>query len=274
MKYAFMTFSTPTLSLRDTIAVARRFGYDGVELRLDAGHAHGVEVGLSDDDRKRVREQAKSAGVSIACLATSLRFVDPATAETTRAEARARLALAADIGCPCIRVFGGPVPAGMSRQEAIEQMVRSLRAVADDAAARGVTICLETHDDWSDPRHVAAVLRDAAHPAIACNWDVMHPVRTGAATVDAAWAMLRPWIRHVHLHDGRFGEGVQLVPIGQGMVDHRAVIRLLLQAGYSGFLSGEWINWEPYEIHLPRELATLRAIERGLSGRRGNGGDT
>jgi sugar phosphate isomerase/epimerase len=51
------------------------------------------------------------------------------------------------------------------------------------------------------------------------------------------------------------------LPIGQGAYDHRRVLELLQAEGYDGYLSGEWINWEPYEVHLPRELATLKQYE-------------
>ncbi len=271
MNYAFMTFSTPTLRLEEVLRTAQRYGYDGVELRLDAGHAHGVEIGLSPIERQRVREAAEASGIALVCLATSLKFADPAITQTTLAEVRARLALAGDLGVPVLRVFGGGIPKGMSREAAIEHMAQTFRVAADSAAAHGVTICLETHDDWCDPRHVAAVLRAVDHPFVACNWDVMHPVRMGAASIEESFRILRPWIRHVHLHDGRFGEKLELVPIGQGIVDHRAVLRLLLEEGYTGFLSGEWINWEPYEIHLPRELAALRAMERELVAAREKG---
>ena len=35
---------------------------------------------------------------------------------------------------------------------------------------------------------------------------------------------------------------------------------------YQGYLSGEWIGWEPYDVHLPRELATMKGYERELAG--------
>jgi hypothetical protein len=38
-------------------------------------------------------------------------------------------------------------------------------------------------------------------------------------------------------------------------------VQLLRAAGYDGYLSGEWIDWEPCEVHLPRELATMRVYE-------------
>ena len=39
----------------------------------------------------------------------------------------------------------------------------------------------------------------------------------------------------------------------------------MMEIDYPGFISGEWINWEPYEQHLPRELATLKGYEKELS---------
>lgn len=215
MKYSFMTFSTPQLTLSDVLAVAKRFGYDGIEPRLDAKHEHGVEVTATTAERKAIRGQAAASGISLACLATSISFADPAAEAGMVKQTHERIDLAGDVGAPTIRIFGGQVPKELSREKVIEQVAKCLSAVADHAARRGVWVCMETHDDWCDPAHVAAVLARANHPAIACNWDVMHPVRTELAAVEKSF-----------------------------------------------FLSGEWIDWEPYATHLPRELATLKRLER------------
>jgi sugar phosphate isomerase/epimerase len=64
----------------------------------------------------------------------------------------------------------------------------------------------------------------------------------------------------VHFHDGT--KDRQLKPIGQGIVDHKAAVKLLMNDGYSGFLSGEWIKWEiPYTEHLPTEIQTMKRYE-------------
>jgi len=262
MKYAFMSFSTPELTLDEMLVLARRLGYDGVEPRLDAGHAHGVEVTASRAEREEFRRKAADSAVAIACLATSCCFANPEARQQAEAETHLRVDLAADVGAPCIRVFGGEFPRSLSRQEAIAGMAQLALSVADHAAERGVTICIETHDAWCDPSHLAEVLRRVDHPAVGANWDVMHPVRMGLATIDESFNALRPWIRHLHVHDGVTTEGqLRLVPIGTGDIDHRRVIELLKGVSYSGFISGEWIGWEPYETHLPRELAALKAYE-------------
>ena len=263
MKYAFMTFSTPTLTLAEVLATARQYGYDGIEPRLDAEHLHGIEVTASAAERAAIRRQVAESGIALACLATSLTYADPATSAAMRQGTHERVELAGDLGVPVIRVFGGQLPAGLSREAAIDQVITSLRAVADHARQRGVTIAMETHDDWRDPQHVAAVMRGVNHAAVAVNWDIMHPVNGGFATVAGAFATLQPWIRHLHVHDGNDGaNGLAFAPIGTGKIDHRSAVRLLLGLNYAGYISGEWINWEDYRSHLPRELATLKDYEK------------
>jgi sugar phosphate isomerase/epimerase len=64
----------------------------------------------------------------------------------------------------------------------------------------------------------------------------------------------------VHLHDGKLHDDgrITLVPAGRGDVDVKRAIELLERADYAGFVSGEWIGWEPAEVHLPRELAAVK----------------
>ena len=66
------------------------------------------------------------------------------------------------------------------------------------------------------------------------------------------------------MHDG-VGSNVKFGPIGTGDIDHKRAVELLLSAGFEGYLSGEWINWEPSDIHLPRELHTMKGSEQELT---------
>ncbi len=263
MKYAFMSFSTPELKLAEMCELAKRYGYDGVEPRLDAGHTHGVEVGATSAQRAALRAQVDAAGVRLVCLATSLSYADEAKTESMLAQTHERIDLAGDLGVPCVRVFGGKIPDGVSREQAVTLVAMSLAHVAAHAEKRGVTLCLETHDDWCDPAHVAAVMTRVNRASVGVNWDIMHPVRTGRATIDQAFQTLAAWIRHCHIHDGVIGanKDVNLVPIGTGDIDHHGALACLMRAQYRGYLSGEWINWEAAELHLPRELAAMKRYE-------------
>ncbi len=262
MKYAFMTFSTPDQTLDRVLATAVRHGYDGIELRIDSKHAHGVELSNSAGERAAARQAAAAHGVAICCIATGARFADPATAIQDVATAAAAIDLAADLNAGVIRVFGGKVPDGVTRERAAASIVQSLAALARVADARGVDVALETHDDWCDPAVVASILAKVAHPRIGANWDYQHSTRVAKTSVADAFATLKPYIRHVHFHDGTMdADKLVFLPVGQGAYDHAGVLQLLHGAGYSGFISGEWINWEPADIHLPRELAAMKAFE-------------
>ncbi|MDY7011837.1 MAG: sugar phosphate isomerase/epimerase family protein [Planctomycetota bacterium] len=263
MKYSFMSFSCPELTLGEMLSLAKGFGYDGIEPRAGSGHKHGVELDTDADARKTIRQQAEDAGVALGCVATSCKYADPKTLDEQIAQTRLYIDLAADVGAPRLRVFGGLLGENVTREQATEQIAHALRSVADHATERGVAVCMETHDDWCNPNHVAEVIKRVDKPSIAVNWDIMHPIRRGGATMEGAYQTLKPWIKHVHFHDGVVhGDKTELAPIGDGIIDHRCAVRLLKADGYDGFLSGEWINWsDAYDIHLPRELATMKQYE-------------
>jgi sugar phosphate isomerase/epimerase len=266
MKYAFMSFSTPDLNLAGMLDLAKKLGYDGIEPRTVSGHQHGIELETSSAQRRAIQAQVADSGIALVCLATSLRYADATKLDEQIEETYRYLDLAAEVGAPRLRVFGGKIPAGVSRAAVVETVVQGLQAVAGHAADRKVTICLETHDDWCNPVDVVAVLRAVNSPYVAVNWDVMHPVRAAGMSMGQAFTLLQPWIRHVHIHDGTGpGEPLTMLPIGQGVYDHKRVVALLKRHNYDGYLSGEWISWEPYELHLPRELAVMQQYEAELA---------
>jgi sugar phosphate isomerase/epimerase len=267
MKYAFMSFSAPQLRLDELLELAGRVGYDGIEPRIGSNHAHGIELDTSAAQRRAIREQAAASGIALCCVATGCRYADPATAADMVEDTRRAIELAADLGVSRLRVFGGALGQDLARAQAIELVADSLAKVAGDATAAGVTICLETHDDWTAPEHVAEVMRRVDSPAVAVNWDYQHTTRIAGTSVDQAFATLQTWIKHVHFHDGENrADKLIFLPVGAGDYDNRRVIELLLGMEYPGYLSGEWINWEPYDVHLPRELAAMKGLEQAAGG--------
>jgi sugar phosphate isomerase/epimerase len=266
MNYAFMSFSCPELGLCEMLQMAREYGYVAVEPRSQSGHGHGIEFDASPGLRAEIRASVSDSRVDLCCLATSCMYADPASVAGHIEDSRLAIDLAADIGCPRIRVFGGKIGEGLEREDAIEQVAVSLAALGDQAAECGVSICMETHDDWCDPKHVAAVMRMANHPHVCVNWDILHPVRSGNLGMREAYGILKPWIRHVHVHDGFDPEPgkFEFCAIGEGVADHESALRCLKDANYSGYISGEWIDWEPHAVHLPRELKMLKQMEAGL----------
>ena len=263
MKYSFMSFSCPELTLDEMLAMAKEFGYDGIEPRISSNHQHGVEFDTNQHQRKEIKQKALDIGIAIGCVATSCRYADPKISQDMVNDTEKAIDLAADIGSSRIRVFGGKIGDGLDRTDAVELVAESLLSIADYASKRGVSICVETHDVWCNPIDVAAVMEKASHSAIAVNWDIMHPVRRGYATIEESFEILKPWIQHLHIHDGSAQKS--LLPIGEGDIDHKSAIERLSTIAFDGYLSGEWISWDDsYRNYLPRELQTLKRYQSEL----------
>lgn len=246
-----------------TMAYASSLGYAGVEPRVEARHAHGIELERTKGERRDLARQASDAGVAICCLATSLRFCDPAKDGSLRESALAYIELASDLECPRLRVFGGPVPGQIDRERAIDIVTNNLREVCGDLDAAGVTLCFETHDDWTDPTTVAKVMRRTDHPNVAVNWDMMHPTRQSGVSIPESYRLLKPWVQHTHIHDGGAigSQPLRFASMGTGELDVRSFLKLLVSDNYGGYISGEWIDC-PTVCDPAKEIEAMKAIER------------
>ena len=115
--------------------------------------------------------------------------------------------------------------------------------VMPQAAARNVTVLMETHDDWSNTPAVRAVVEQANHPNLAVLWDCMHPQRM-METVEESWANIGHMTKHVHAHDSNYDVDGKLTatPLNEGLFDHLTPWRLLDSAGFDGYFSIEVIQ--------------------------------
>lgn len=265
LKYAFTSSSCPAFTLAELIEAAERYEYDGVETRVEWKHGHGVEPDASAEQRLAVRRAFEKTDVALCCVSTGCRYVDPATHDAQIEHTHRCIDLAGDVGCPRVRVFGGMLH-GAGREAAAERIVHAMNAVLDHAAERGVTLVIETHDDWAAPRHLLPIIEAVGHPNLGVLWDVTHPVVQAGETITQAHDELMHVMKHVHVHDAVVVDGrYDWKPIGQGQFDLREAIALLLREAFGGYVSGEWIDWsDPPETHLPRELATLKRYEQEL----------
>ena len=81
----------------------------------------------------------------------------------SRQNAKEHIDLAADLHCPFVHVFGGPIAVGLAHAAAIRLAAERLRELGDHAAMRGVKVLMESHDDWVVPaflRHLELELRN------------------------------------------------------------------------------------------------------------------
>ena len=266
IKLATMTSVCPDWTLTETIAQMKKLGYTGLEPRVEWGHASGIEADLSADQRKDVAAQITDAGLEICCIATGVRMA------TADAAARAKhvedlkryIDLAGDLGCPLLRTFGGPRDQSKDFPPVVAWTADGYRQVLGQAEARGVTVLMETHDDWCSSAPVRAVVEAVASPRLRVLWDLMHPQRQMERPQET-FANIGALTLHLHAHDRGYdaqGNGIA-TPLGKGMIDHATPLKLMGQAGFDGYISIEVIH-KPKSQHDARGV--LKEYATGLTG--------
>lgn len=268
MKFCFMTWVCPEWDVPTIIKKAQEYGYHGVEFRVECNHKHGVELDASGDHLQWVKACFAEGGIELPCIATSQSFSsdNPADRREQVELAKRYIELAALLDIPYLRVFGGPIPEGVSRESATQYVAEALREVGEFAESHKVTATLETHDSFSRACHAAAVIKAADHPRVQCLWDIMHPVNHGE-TMSEAFEHVKPYVLHCHIHDGAKTNGnLELRLLGEGDIDHLEAMRLLKTIEFHGHLSGEFINYLPADEVLPQYANKLRDYEAVLSG--------
>jgi sugar phosphate isomerase/epimerase len=179
--------------------------------------------------------------------------------------------LALALGAPYVRVFGGDVQDGETREDCLKRSAEKLTRLGKRASQRGLRVLLETHDAFSTGAQVAELLDRVPDAAVGALWDLHHPVRLGESPEQTARAIASR-THHTHVKDSNKGGGYAL--LGEGDIPLDALVTQLHSAGYTGYLTLEWERaWHPElagpEVVFPKaarylsDLLTRLGIPRG-----------
>ena len=255
MKLAFSTLGCPDWELREIVAAARNWGYDGVELRAVGGSLDLLDLAeFAPAQLATTRAYFEDAGIEICCVDTSCAFH---SADQNERGNQVKIALghadlAARLGASLIRVFPDRIQAGAEREATRDWIVTSLCDVAE-RLPDGVNVALETHGDFARAEYAAEIVTLANHPQVKLIWDVANSVAAGDDIQHAA-RVVQPYLAHVHLRDARPVAGLEhWLPVlaGVGRVSFAEAVAALGELNYDGFVSFEWEKyWHP-EIEAP-----------------------
>jgi sugar phosphate isomerase/epimerase len=239
-------------SLADVATICARHGVAAVELRTAADAP--VHVDLTPDQRAEVRATFADAGTAVLTIASRVRIASPE--QGTLEALRRHLDLASDLGARYVRVFPGAPAAQAAREEvpvlqdalrAETVAVERLLAAADQAAALGIGILVETHDSHPRGADVARILdrvdAEQTRTSIGAIWDLLHPWRVGESLEDTARSLLPYLLQdrgYVQIKDVPSRQEASPVLQGSGSIPLTAALALLGGSGYSGPLALEW----------------------------------
>jgi L-ribulose-5-phosphate 3-epimerase len=237
--------------LARALDVCEELELDAVELRtLD-----GVQiVDRSEEELAAVRAEIDRRGLSVCAVASPFLKCDRG-ADQDDVLARALRAGTA-LGAPLVRAFGfwrEPHPAA-----ALSDLATALREATARVHAAGLTLALENEHECNvaTAAEARAALDAADVPELRLIWDPGNAAMLDPAAWEGAGGLetIVDRVSHVHLKDVT-AEGAW-TRVGDGIVDFRAQLACLAEAGYDGRLS--------FETHYARdgsgELATRDCV--------------
>ncbi len=281
MKIAAFTVCMPEYDLAATAALLARYGYDGVEWRVQqidpalAGEPPSfwrhnkstVDLATIEKRGPAVRDLTRAAGLEIPSLAPYVPLSDHEGAERL-------LRLARAMGVPMLRL-GIP---RYDRQRPYPELLAETRAhlqhLAVYAAAYEVKILVEIHFGTIAPSASAAYrLFEGLDPdRVGAIYDPGNMAYEGYEAWRLGMELLGPYLAHVHVKNSQWravGEDergtlrweVASAPLPRGIVDWGQVIADLKAVGYEGYLSLEdFDTGKPTEDKIRDDIAYLRSL--------------
>lgn len=255
MKKGISIWSFPAGTLRESFALAKDAGFDGVEVALDEGNA---EINLTSGEREllAVKQQAQDAGIQLYSVACGLYWNywlnSPDEAERTKAKdiVKKQLETAAILGCESILVIPGCVNAEFAAPgrvidyaEAYERSLQSLMEVKAYAEECKVEIALE--NVWNkfllSPMEMRDFIDKFDSVYVGSYLDIGNVLANG---FPEQWVrILGSRIKKIHFKDYRIDAGGLhgFVDLLAGDVNYPAVMEALNEIGYDGWVSAEMI---------------------------------
>ena len=215
----------------DGIAAA---GFRSVELSSVPGWTEHVRRGADDEEIQTIKDLLAQYRLTPVSLSG---HSDLVTDEGV-GEFRKALGLCRALGISYITTSTGghADTSGGSLDEQREAFLARIGPLADDAAADGITICLETHGGLLATGALsAALVRRIDKPNVGINYDPGNVIFYGDTRPEGDIGSAVGLIKHVHVKDQIGGAGVWNFPtIGTGEVDYRAIFAALDAAGFDG----------------------------------------
>lgn len=266
LKLSFSTLGCPSWDLNSIVKNAAEMGYEAVEFR---GLLEDLDITRRPEfttELGRTKRLLADYGISVSGISISARFavIDSNERKAQFDETRRNMALAADLSAPIVRIYGGKIPDGYTVETIMPIIVQNLREIGDEAEDYGVTLALETHDDWVNTSLCARLMREVNHRRIRIVWDLHHPYRIGGEKPEETYRNIAHYTVSIHVKDSIVENGrIKYVLLGEGDIPIREMLEMLVRGGYRGYVIVEWEKrWEPEllepEIVLPQYARRLR----------------
>jgi L-ribulose-5-phosphate 3-epimerase len=228
-----------TYSLEDALAGAAAAGFKSVELTSVPGWTEHVRRDADDEELARVKDLLRQYGLE----AVSFAGHSDLASDAGVGEFQKALDIAQKLGIHYVTTSTGGHDASSAGtiEEQREQFLNRIRPLADEAAEKDITICLETHGGLVASGVLSAALVELIDkPNVGINYDPGNVIFYGDTRPEKDIEVAAPYVKHVHAKDQIGGAGVWNFPAaGTGEVDFDPIFASLSNVGFDGPVSVE-----------------------------------
>lgn len=273
MKLAFSSNAFKKTDVLTAIGEVGRIGYAGIEIMADVPHCLPAQMG--GDDVAAVKECIAKTGVGVSNVNAFTffgagderdgtyhpSFIDPVEKNRSlRIEHTIQsLKFASAVGARTMSVEpGGPLPEGMSRDEAYRLFAAGLSEALPCAARYGVKMIIEPEPELliersEEMEEFFSILSD---PYLGLNFDIGHFYCVGE-DVPAAIKLWGDRIDHFHIEDIASDRTHRHLVPGDGAIDFDSIFEAISGIGYDG-----WVTVELYPYVETASEAARKAFRR------------
>jgi len=259
MKPGFMSSVCPKQTLSELIETAKKYGYQGIEFRVEWDHQHGIELNATDEELQQAKQLLTDNGIVASCIATGVQFNSGNRSDhlSQRDSLQKYIGLAAKMDVPYLRTFSDPVPEEdeVARNEVLNLAAESYASVDDWAKQHGVQVLVETHTNMR-AHWAKQILDTASADSLNILWDAGHHLGRGQS-VEEAYPYLCGQVSHLHFRSNPSSETLT-------DVDNQQIFSLLAANRFTGFFSLEVINPEDSEAVLNHHIAKFTEFMKGI----------
>ena len=254
MKICFMTLGCPKWDLETICKRGKEYGFNGVDFR---GYLDALDITLLPEftsGAAKTLRQLNEAGLEVSAISSSIQVCVDEKLDSNLEEARRTIAVAHDMGCSNVRIFGGGDASKHSREKLAQIGCNCLEQILQLDGARDLHWLFETHDAWVKAQDCKLLLESIPDPTFGAIWDMGHTYRIGGEQPRDTLAALKGRVGYTHIKDAVYDpkhalameDGWRYVPPGTGQLPLAESILLLKGSGYDGWLQFEHEKrWHP-----------------------------
>lgn len=240
--FGFGTYGMQSLKTDEAIRQCAEIGYDGIEFALMTGWPTEPTL-LSQQDRVEIRDLLIETQLAVPSLLESLPCLRTEQVHHDNIEKLKRASqLAHDLAPsnpPIVQSIVGGKPADW--EESKDQLVEQLADWAKIGEASETIVCFKPHANHivCDPQQALWIDKQVGNAWLKIVYDYSHFYLEGLALADSLKQLL-PITAYVQVKDSRgTPEKHEYLLPGDGQTDYVALLTVLKQAGYAGFVNVE-----------------------------------